>query len=154
MTVIKVVKNQAFKKIFLPLTPTWRSCFFLFHSHVQKPKQNHQISSSREKKRSTQSQTCLKYRGNIIRIKRNTDVNTGNLKILHKKMSKWSWFLRRFVQFLKKIMWFAFNLCLTGELWPLHFIRHHVLRVTHCQSSAMTFVFMQYSFCNSISHGL
>ena len=27
----------------------------------------------------------MKYRGNIICIKRNTDVNTGDLKILHKK---------------------------------------------------------------------
>ena len=30
----------------------------------------------------------MKYRGNIICIKRNTDVNTGDQKILHKKMSK------------------------------------------------------------------
>ena len=79
MTVIKSVKNQIFKKVYLPLKPTWRSCFFLFHSHDPKPKQNHQISISRAKIRSTQSQTC---------VKRNTDVNTGDLKILHKKMSK------------------------------------------------------------------
>ena len=154
MTFIKEVKNQVLKKSLLSLKTNLTLPFFLFHLYNPKPKQNQQISISRAKIRSTQSQTCVKYRGNIICIKRNTDVNTGNLKILHKKMSKWSWFLRRFVQFLKKIMWFAFNLCLTGELWPLHFIRHHVLRVTHCQSSAMTFVFMQYSFCNSISHGL
>ena len=85
MTFIKVVKNQIFKKVYLPLKPTWRSCFFLFHSHDQKQKQNHQISSSRAKTRSTRSQTCVKYKGNIICIKRNTDVNTGDLKILHKK---------------------------------------------------------------------
>ena len=57
------------------------------------PKQNHQISISRAKIRSTQSQTCVKYRGNIICIKRNTDVNTGDLKILHKKMPKKADFL-------------------------------------------------------------
>ena len=36
----------------------------------------------------TRSQTCVKYRGLIICIKRNTDVNTGDLKVLHKKISK------------------------------------------------------------------
>ena len=35
--------------------------------------------------RSRQSQTCVKYRDIIICIKRNTDVNTNDLKILHKK---------------------------------------------------------------------
>ena len=46
------------------------------------------------------------------------------------------------------------TLCLTGELWPLRFNWHHDMRVTNCQSSAMTFVFMQYSFCYSFWHGL
>ena len=46
------------------------------------------------------------------------------------------------------------TLCLTGELWPLRFIWHHDLRVTHCQSSARTFVLTQSSFCNSFRHGL
>ena len=46
------------------------------------------------------------------------------------------------------------TLCLTGELCPLRFIGHHDMRVTHCQSSAMIFVFAQCSFCNSFSHGL
>ena len=54
--------------------------FFLFHTHNQKPKQNHQLYSSRAKTRSTQSQACVKYRGNIICIKRNTDVSTGDQK--------------------------------------------------------------------------
>ena len=85
MTFIKVAKNKISKKVCLPLKPTCWSCFFLFHSHDPKPMQNHQISISRAKKRSTQSQTCVKYRGNIICVKRNTDVNTGDLKILHKK---------------------------------------------------------------------
>ena len=88
MTFIKVVKNLIFKKVYFPLKPTWRSCFFLFYLHKPKPKQNHQISVSRAKIRSTRSQACVKYRGFIICIKRNTDVNTGDLKILHKKMSR------------------------------------------------------------------
>ena len=37
-------------------------------------------------------------------------------------------------------------LCMTEELRPLRFIWHHDLRVTHCQSIAMIFVFTQYSF--------
>ena len=43
------------------------------------------MARSRAKTRSTQSPTCMKYRGIIIFIKRNSDVNTGDLKILHKK---------------------------------------------------------------------
>ena len=43
------------------------------------------IASSRAKIRSRQSQTCVKYRGNIICIKRKIDVNTSDLKKLHKK---------------------------------------------------------------------
>ena len=112
MTVITMDKNQIFKKVYLPLKPTWRSSFFLFHSYNPNSKQNHQISSSRAKTRSTQSQTYVKYRGIIIRFKRNTDVNTGNLKILHNKMSKWGWFFRHYLQFVKNFMWFAFNLML------------------------------------------
>ena len=112
MTFIKVLKNQIFKKIYLPFKPTWRSSFFLFHWHDPKGKQNHQISTCWAKIRSTRIQTCVKYRGNIICIKRNTDVNTGDLKILHKKMSKKGWFSRRYLQFLKNFMWFAINLML------------------------------------------
>ena len=44
--------------------------------------------------------------------------------------------------------------CMTGELWPRRFIWHQDIRVTHCQSSAMSFIFTQYSFCNSFRHGL
>ena len=43
---------------------------------------------TKAKIRSRQSQTCAMFRGNIMCIKRNTDANTGDLKILHKKMSK------------------------------------------------------------------
>ena len=70
----EAVENQIFKKVYLPLKTTWRSCLFFSHLHDPKPKQNHQISSSRGKTRSTQSQTSVTYRGNIICIKRNTDV--------------------------------------------------------------------------------
>ena len=48
----------------------------------------HQMASSRAKTRSTRSQTCMKYGVIIIFIKKNTDVNTGDLKILHKFFSK------------------------------------------------------------------
>jgi hypothetical protein len=94
------------------MKPTWRYGFCLFHFHDPKPKRNHQIACSRAKTRSRRSQACVKYRGIIICIKRNTDVNTGNQKILHKKMSKKGWFSRRYLQFLQIFIWFAFNLML------------------------------------------
>ena len=118
MTFIKVVKNKIFKKVYLPLKPTWHSCFFLFHLHDPKPKQNQQVSSSRAKIRSRRSQTCVKYRGNIICSKRNTDVNTGDLKLLHKTMSKKVRFSRRYLQFLQNSMCFAFNLML--DWWAVN----------------------------------
>ena len=40
------------------------------------------MARSRAKTRSTQSQKCEKNRGIMICIKRNTDVNTGDLKTL------------------------------------------------------------------------
>ena len=66
------------------MKPTGRYRFCLFHLQDPKPKRNHLIASSRAETRSRRSQTCVKYRGNIICIKRNTDVNTSDLKILHK----------------------------------------------------------------------
>ena len=66
------------------MKPTWRYCFCLFHSHNPKPKRNHQIASSRAKKRSRRSQKCVKYRGIIMCIKRNPGVNTSDLKLLQK----------------------------------------------------------------------
>ena len=140
MTVIKVDKNKIFKKVYLPLKPTWRSCFFLFHSHDPKPKQNHQISISRVKIRSTQSQTCVKYRGNIICIKGNTDVNTGDLKILHKNMSKLGWFSRRYLQFFKNFMWFSFNLMLD---WKAMTFRVHLAPWSQSHSLSV----QCYDFC-------
>ena len=143
-----------FSKKLLPLNLTWRYCFFLFYSHDPKQKKNHQISSSRAKPRSTQSQTCVMHKGNIICNKRNTDGNTGDLKILHKKCPNKVNFLDVIFNFSKILCGLPSTLCLTGELWPLLFIWHHDLRVNHCQSSAMTVVFTQYSFCNSFKHSL
>ena len=34
------------------------------------------------------------------------------------------------------------------------FVWHQYIRVTHCQSSAMSFIVTQYFFCNSFRHGL
>ena len=42
--------------------------------------------SRRGKTRSTQSQTCVKYRGILPFIKRNTDVNTGDLIFFYVKI--------------------------------------------------------------------
>ena len=88
MTSIKLVKYQIFKKNYFPLKPTGRFFYFFCHWHDPKQKQNHQISTCRAKIRSTRSQRCVKYRGTIICIKRNPDVNKSDQKILHKKMSK------------------------------------------------------------------
>ena len=84
-TVINVVKKSFFRKVYLPMKPNGHYSFCLFHSHDPRPKRNHQIASSRTKTKSRRSQTCVKYRGNIICIKKNTDVSTNDLKILLKK---------------------------------------------------------------------
>ena len=54
--------------------------------------------------------------------------------------------------FSKSLCVLPSTLCMTGELWPWRFIWHQDIRVTHCQSSAMSFIFAQYSFCNSFRH--
>ena len=46
------------------------------------------MASSRAKTGGTRNQTLVKYSGIIIFIKRNTDIKTGDLKTLHKKISK------------------------------------------------------------------
>ena len=92
MTVTKLVKNLIFQKSLTfhetNLTLLFFCCCCLFHSYNSKPKQNHQIASIRAKTRSRQSQTRVKYRGIIICIKIKSDVNTSDLKIIYKKMSK------------------------------------------------------------------
>ena len=97
MTFIKVVKIRLSKKFTFPWNQLDAPVFFLFHLYNPKPNQNHQISISRAKIRSTQSQICVRYRDYNICIKRNTHVNTGDLKILHKKMSKQGWFSRHYL---------------------------------------------------------
>ena len=136
------------------MNPTWRYCFCLFHSHDPKPKRNHQIASSRAKTRSRRSETCVKSRGIIIWIKRNTYVNTSDLKILNKKCPSKVDFQDIIFNFSKLSHSLHSTWWLTGELGLLQFIWHHSLRVTNCQLSAMIFVFMQYSFCNSFIHCL
>ena len=54
----------------------------------------------------------------------------------------------------RKIMWFAFNLILDWRTMAVTVDLARDLKVTHCQFSAMTFVFTQYSFCNSFIQGL
>ena len=104
------------------MKPSWCYCFCLSHSHNQKLKRNHQIASSRAKTTLRQSQACVKYRCFIICIKRNTDVNIGDEKILHKKMSTWGWFSGCYLQFLLFYM-----VCLPPYglyAWPESYDRH------------------------------
>ena len=82
----KIGWKSDFQKNLPSLETNLTLLFFLFHWHDPKQKQNHQISACREKIRSTRSQTCVKYRGNIICIKRNTDVNTSDLKNVQKRL--------------------------------------------------------------------
>ena len=124
MNVIKVARNLIVLTSLTFFETNLTLYFFAFHSYNPKQKQNPQIASSRAKARSPRSQTCVKYRGIIIFIKRNIIVSTGDRKICHKKGPK------------------------------LVDLADVIFRVTHCQNSAMTFVFTRYSFCNSFRHGL
>ena len=46
------------------------------------------------------------------------------------------------------------TLCLTGDLWHYSSFGSMIyIRVTYCQSSSLSFVSTQYSFCNSFRHG-
>ncbi len=74
------------------------------------------MAGSRAKTRGTQNQTLVKYSGIIIFIKRNTDVNTGDLKTRHKKYQNKFDFPD--VIFLFSIISCVFlsALCMTGEL--------------------------------------
>ena len=46
---------------------------------------NNTYWSAVEQRQDQHGQTCVRYRGKIIIIKRNTDMNTGDLEILHEK---------------------------------------------------------------------
>ena len=152
MTVKKVPKKLRKKK--LSMNPTWRYSFLVFHLLDPQPKRIHQIASNRAKTRSTRSQTCVKYRGIIIFIKRNSDVNTSDLKLLHKKCPNKVDFRDVIFNFSKMLCVLPSTSGMTRELWPRRFIWHQDIRVTHCQSSAMSFIFTQYSFWTSFRHCL
>ena len=62
-------RKLIFQKVYLPMKPTWRYSFLLFHYDNPPKKLNHQMASSRAKTRSTQGQTCMKYRGIIILLR-------------------------------------------------------------------------------------
>ena len=64
------------------------------------------------------------------------------------------YFLDIIFNFSKNFCVLPSTLCMTEELWPRRLIWHQDIRVTHCQSRAMSFIFTQYSFCNSFIHGL
>ena len=101
------------------MKPTWRYCFCLFHSHDPKPKRNHHIASTTAMTRSRRSQACVKYGGIIICIKKNTGVNTGNQKILHKKCPNKVDFPDVIFNFSK------FNMvCLQSNAWMESYDRH------------------------------
>ena len=137
------------------MKPTWRHSFFLlFDPHNPRKKFNHWMTSSRAKTRSTQSQTCMKYEGIIICIKRNSDVNTVDLKILQKKSQNKVDFPDVIFDFSKMVCVLPSTLCMTGEMWPIWFIWHQDIKVSKCQFSAISFIFTQYSFCNSFRYGL
>ena len=58
----------------------------------------------------------MKYGGIIIFIKRNSDVNTGNLKILHKKCQNKVDFPDVILNFFKMVSVLPSTLCMTGNL--------------------------------------
>ena len=60
-----------------------------------------------------------------------SDVNSGVLKILPKKMSKLCVFSRHYLYFSKSLCVLPSTLCTTGELWPRPFIWRKDIRVTH-----------------------
>ena len=153
MTVIKFSKQFNFSlnqlaNIFLLLS------FSLAQPRTKAESLNSQQVSKEKIK--TKSGICVNYRGNIIQ--RNTDVDISVLKILPKICSNK-------VDFQYVIFNFSKVSCGLVELGPLRFIWHHDLRVTHCQSIAMFFLFFlfisfssffftNYSFCNSFKHCL
>ena len=127
------------------MKPTGRYYFCLLHLQDPKQKQNYQIARSRAKTRSRKIQTCVKYRGNIICNKRNTDVNKNDLNKLHKKHPNKVDFPDVIFNFSKKLCVFPSTLCMAGELWRSQFIWHRYISATQFHSSAMSFIITQYS---------
>ena len=84
MTVIKEAKNHFSLKSLTFYETNLTTLFFFFFTCTTK---NHIGTTKWPKVEPTQSQTCWSIRDYFF-IKRNTDVNTGDLKILFKEMSK------------------------------------------------------------------
>ena len=80
----------------------------------------------RAKTRSTRCQRCVKYTSIIIFIKGNTDMNTGDLKILCKKCQNKADCSPEF-----------FNLLYVLPYAWLESYECHGIRVTHCQFSTV-----------------
>ena len=75
-------------------------------------------------------------------------------KYFTNKCHNMAYFLDANFNFSNKQCVLPSTLCMTGELWMSSFLWHQDIRVTNCQSSAMTFIFTQYYFCNSFRHRL
>ena len=54
----------------------------------------------------------------------------------------------------KKALGLHSTLYMAEELWMTCIFWHQAIRVTHCQSNGMTFLFTHYSFWNWFRHGL
>ena len=105
MTLIKKVKNHFFpKKNYFLWNQLDSTVFRFFTRTTQNKKQNQLMASSRAKTWSTWSQKCVKYRGNNMFMKRNSDVNTGDLKNVQIRL-----ILTYYLQFLENYMCFIFN---------------------------------------------
>ena len=74
------------------------------------------MASGRAKTRSTRSQKCMKYGGIINFLKRNSDVNTGDLKILHKKCQNKVDFPDIIFNCSKMLCALPLTICMTGGL--------------------------------------
>ena len=83
------------------------------------------MASISAKARSTQSQTCVKYGGIIIFIKRKTIVNTSDLKIFHYFFSQKKVDFPDIIFDSSKIVCVLHSTsCMTKELWPTRFFWH------------------------------
>ena len=114
MTVIKVIKNQIFKNVDLPLKPTWRSCFLLFHLHDPKKSRTTKYKAveqrpDQHKVRHVWSIGVISFvLREIYRCEHRWPKNTS--QFFSSKKVNFSDIISNF--FLQNLMWFAFNLML------------------------------------------
>ena len=90
---------------------TWCYCFLLFHSRDPKPKRNHQMATVEpgqyhHKIRNVWSRVVLLF------LLREIQMSIVVILIYTFLNVKYSWFSRRYLQFLQSVMCFAFNLIL------------------------------------------